>query len=129
MRAVADSPGSRSGGGFCKATTTLKSFASCPLEVVCAVETPVERSKAFLPISLTTPWNFCFGMASMVTSAGWPNCTLTMSLSSTFTSAVMIEVSAIVIRRVLDAGDDGFAFAHRDIGDDSVERCFILCFA
>ena len=51
MRAVADRPGSRVGGGFCSVTTTLKSFASWLLEVVCAVETPVERSTALLPIS------------------------------------------------------------------------------
>ena len=33
----------------------------------------------------------------MVTSAGWPRCTLTMSVSSTLTSDVITDMSAIVI--------------------------------
>src|SRR5271165_5856453 len=79
-------------------TTTLKSFASWLLEVDCAVETPVDRRIALLPISVTTPLNRCFGIASIETSAGSPSLTLTMSVSSTFTSAVITEMSAIVIK-------------------------------
>src|SRR6516162_7795093 len=98
MRAVVDNPGSRLGGGFSIVTTTLKSLASWPPEVVWAVETPVDRSTALLPISVTTPLNRCFGSASMETSAGCPSFTFTISVSSTLTSAVMTEVSAMVIR-------------------------------
>ena len=53
---------------------------------------------ALSPISLTTARKVSLGMASTVTSAGWPVCTFTMSVSSTSTSAVMTDISAIVIR-------------------------------
>ena len=53
---------------------------------------------ALLPISVTIPLNFFFGIASIETSAGCPSFTLTMSVSSTFTSAVMMLISATVIR-------------------------------
>ena len=70
--AVAESPGRRFSGGSCSVTTTLKSFASWLAEVCCEVETPVERTMALLPISVTTALKVFFGIASMVTSAGWP---------------------------------------------------------
>ncbi len=51
--------------------------------------------------------------------------TLTMSVSSTLTSAVMTDMSARVMRveplGVLDADDDGLAFADGDVGDEAVE--------
>src|SRR5271165_6809833 len=70
IRAVVDSPGRRFGGGSWIVTTTLKSFASWLLDVDWAVETPVERKIALLPISVTTPLNRCLGIASIETSAG-----------------------------------------------------------
>ena len=95
--AVDERPGRRLSGGFCNVTTTLKSFASCVVEVCCEVATPVERTIALSPISVTTPVKLLRGMASMVTSAGCPSFTFTMSVSSTFTSEVMTDMSAIVI--------------------------------
>ena len=48
-----------------------------------------------------------------------------MSVSSTLTSAVMTDMSARVIRvepsAVLNADDDGLAFADGDVGDEAVE--------
>ena len=106
--------------------TTLKSFASWLEVVLCDAATPVERRIAVLPISITWPLKVLFGMASMVMSAVWSSFTLTMSVSSTFTSAVMSDMSAIVMMvlagRILDARDHGFAGAHRQIGDHAVER-------
>ncbi len=60
-------------GGSWMVTTTLKSLASWLLDVDCAVETPVDRRIALLPISVTTPLNRCLGMASIDTSAGCPS--------------------------------------------------------
>ena len=63
--AVAESPGRRFSGGSCSVTTTLKSFASWLAEVCCDVETPVERTMALLPISVTTALKVFLGIASM----------------------------------------------------------------
>ena len=52
---------------------------------------------ALLPISVTTALKFFLGIASMVTSAGWPSFTFTISVSSTLTSAVITDMSAIDI--------------------------------
>ena len=52
--AVVDRPGRKSSGGSCKVTTTLKSLASWLAEIRCEVATPVERTMALLPISVTT---------------------------------------------------------------------------
>ncbi len=52
---------------------------------------------AVLPISVTCPLKILLGMASIVMSAVWPSCTLTMSVSSTFTSAVIRDISAMVM--------------------------------
>ena len=49
-----------------------------------------------LPISVTLPVNVWPGIASIVTFAGWPILTVGMSVSSTSTSASMIDMSAIV---------------------------------
>ncbi len=86
---------------------------------------PVERRMAVLPISMTCPLKVLLGMASMVMSAAWPSFTLTMSVSSTFTSAVISDMSAMVMMsdagRVLDAENHGFADAHGQVGDHAVE--------
>src|SRR5579862_683451 len=95
--AVQERPGRISSGGLSSATTTLKSFASWLDVVVCDAAKPVDRTMAVLPISITWPLNVLFGMASIVTSAVWSILTLTMSVSSTFTSAVMSDMSAIVM--------------------------------
>ena len=96
--AVVDSPGRKLSGGCSSVTTTLKSLASSVAMVCCEVETPVERTTALLPISVTLPAKVRLGMASMLTCAGWPILMFTMSVSSTFTSAVMTDMLAIVIR-------------------------------
>ena len=49
-----------------------------------------------LPISVTLPVNVLFGIASIVTFATCPNLTLGMSVSSTSTSASMMDISATV---------------------------------
>ncbi len=94
---VHDKPGRISSGGLSSAITTLKSFASWLDTALCDAAKPVERRIAVLPISITVPLNVLFGIASIVMSAGWPSFTLTMSVSSTFTSAVMTDISAIVM--------------------------------
>src|SRR6516164_11046666 len=89
--AVVERPGRRPDGGLSSVTTTLKSLASSlvvPLVVVVVVW-PVLRLTALWPISVTFPLKVLLGIASMVTSAGWLSLTLTMSVSSTFTSAVI----------------------------------------
>ena len=92
--AVVESPGRSPGGGLSRVTTTLKSLASSVVLVVLAVVVcPVVRLTAAWPISVTRPLKVLLGMASMVTSAGWLSLTLTMSVSSTFTSAVITERS------------------------------------
>src|SRR2546425_973598 len=53
--AVVESPGRRFPGGFVSVTTTLKSFASCVLVVVCVVVSPELRRTACEPISVTLP--------------------------------------------------------------------------
>jgi hypothetical protein len=63
----------------------------------CDVATPVVRSRAWSPTSVTWPLKTLPGRASTVTSAGWFRETLTMSVSSTLTSAVMTDMSARVI--------------------------------
>ena len=63
--AVVESPGRRSGGGSFTVTTTLKSLASSLAVVCCEVATPVERTMALSPISLTTPWKTLCGIASV----------------------------------------------------------------
>ena len=95
--AVVERPGRRSCGASLKVTTTLKSLASSLAVVCCEVERPLERTMALLPISVTLPWKIFFGMASIVTSAGCPSFTFTMSVSSTLTSAVITDMSAMVM--------------------------------
>src|SRR5713226_4355667 len=95
--AVQERPGRMSSGGASSATTTLKSFASWLEVVLCEAAMPVDRTIAVLPISMTWPLKVLLGMASMVTSAVWFILTFTISVSSTFTSAVMIDMSAMVI--------------------------------
>src|SRR5439155_22995241 len=90
--AVVDKPGRKFSGGLASVTTTLKSLASCVLVVVCVVVSPELRSTACEPISVTLPLKIFPGTASMVTSASWPIFTLTMSVSSTFTSAVTTDI-------------------------------------
>ena len=84
--------------GLSSVTTTLKSLASSVPLVDCEVATPLERSSAWSPTRVTWPLYTFPGMASMVTSAAWPIFTFTMSVSSTFTSAVTTLMSAMVIR-------------------------------
>ena len=98
--AVVDSPGRRLGGGSLTVTTTLKSLASWLPVVVWVVARPVERTTALLPISVTSPCITFLGIASMVKSAYWPSFTLTMSVSSTMTSAVTTDISETVMRRL-----------------------------
>src|ERR1039458_3028762 len=95
--AVQDKPGRISSGGSSMAITTLKSLASWLEIALCEAATPVDRRIAVLPISVTWPLNVLLGMASMVTSAVWFSLTLTISVSSTFTSAVMSDMSAMVM--------------------------------
>ena len=52
---------------------------------------------AVLPISITWPLKVLLGMASMVISAAWSSFTLTISVSSTLTSAVISDMSAMVM--------------------------------
>ena len=123
---VQDRPGRISSGGLSNATTTLKSLASWLEMALCEAARPVERRIAVLPISITWPLKVWFGMASMVTSAIWSSFTLTMSVSSTFTSAVISDISAMVMM-VLAAefwtpGTTVSPIAHRKIGHDAVER-------
>ncbi len=98
--AVVERPGRRLSGGFSSVTTTLKSLASWVLVVLCVVANPELRSTACEPISVTLPLNAFPGTASMVTSASCPVLTFTMSVSSTFTSAVTTDISESVIRKL-----------------------------
>ena len=110
-----------------RVTTTLKSLASSVPVVDWLVAIPVVRRKAWSPTSVTWPLKMRPGRASTVTSTPWLSLTLTMSVSSTLTSAVMTrhvgeghEGGAF---GVLDAEDDGFAFADGDVGDEAVKGC------
>src|ERR1700682_3422554 len=94
---VQESPGRISSGGLSNAITTLKSLASWLEMALWLAATPVERKIAVLPISVTWPLKILLGMASIVTSATWLRWTLTISVSSTLTSAVMSDISAMVI--------------------------------
>ena len=96
--AVVERPGRSSSEGSSSVTTTLKSLASSVPVVDCEVAMPVERSRAWSPTRVTWPLKTLPGKASTVTSAGWPIWTLTMSVSSTLTSAVMTLMSARVMR-------------------------------
>ena len=95
--AVAESPGRSSGGGLVRVTTTLKSLASSVPVVLWLVAIPVERRMAWSPTSVTCPEKSLPGKASTATSTGCPMVTLTISVSSTLTSAVMTERSANVM--------------------------------
>src|SRR6266566_1986149 len=95
--AVQESPGRISRGGLSRATTTLKSLASWLEMALWEAAIPVERRMAVLPISLTWPLKVLLGIASMVTSTAWLSFTLTISVSSTLTSAVMRDISAMVM--------------------------------
>src|SRR3569833_4508363 len=86
---VHDRPGRISSGGLSSAITTLKSLASWLDVVLWDAATPVDRTIAVLPISITWPSKVRLGIASIVTLAGWLSRTFTMSVSSTLTSAVM----------------------------------------
>src|SRR5690242_7984104 len=97
-----DKPGRISSGGSSSAMVTLKSFASWLEVLLCEAATPVDRRIAVLPISMTCPLNVLLGIASIVISAGWSSFTFTISVSSTFTSAVMSDISAMVMM-VLEA--------------------------
>ena len=106
--------------------TTLKSLASWLEVALCDAARPVDRRIAVLPISITLPVKVRFGIASMVTLADWPTCTLTMSVSSTFTSAVISDISAMVM--MVDAaefctpGTTVSPDAHRQVGDHAIQR-------
>ena len=82
------------------ATTTLKSLASWLEMALWEAATPVERRMAVSPISVTWPLKVRLGTASMVISDTWPSFTFTISVSSTLTSAVMRDISAMVMMRV-----------------------------
>src|SRR5579875_581597 len=92
-----DRPGRISSGGESSAMTTLKSLASWLEVALCEAARPLERRMAVLPMSVTLPVKVLLGMASMVMLAVWPRWTLTMSVSSTFTSAVISDISAMVM--------------------------------
>ncbi len=55
---------------------------------------------ALLPISVTLPEKVLSGIASIFTSAVCPSRTLTMSVSSTLTSAVTDDISAMVMTKL-----------------------------
>ena len=122
--AVAESPGRRFSGGSCSVTTTLKSFASWLAEVCCEVETPVERTMALLPISVTTALNVFLGIASMLTSAGWPSLHVDdvgfVHLDFGGDDGHVGQSHERAARRILDADDDGLAFPHRQVRDHAV---------
>src|SRR5260370_32049217 len=93
--AVQESPGRILSGGSSGAITTLKSLASWLDTALWEAARPVERRMAVLPISTTWPLYVLFGMASIAMSAFWSSFTLTISVSSTLTSAVISDMSAI----------------------------------
>src|SRR5438874_5416256 len=103
--AVQERPGRILSGGLSSATTTRKSLASWLDTLLCDAARPVERTMAVLPISVTCPLKTLFGMASIVTSATWFILMLTMSVSSTLTSAVINDMSAMVM--MIDPGRIG----------------------
>jgi len=82
--AVVERPGRRSCGGSVTVTTTLKSLASSAGSGL--LESPRRWSGRWHgpPISETVPWKTFLGMASIVTSGGLTQGTLTISVSSTF---------------------------------------------
>src|ERR1039458_788999 len=95
--AVQDRPGRISSGGSSMATTTLKSLASWLETALWEAARPVERRMAVLPISMTWPLKVLLGMGSTVMSAVTSSARLTMAVSSTFPSAVIRDMSAIVM--------------------------------
>ncbi len=70
------------------------------LVVVCVVVSPELRSTACEPTSVTLPLKTFPGTASIVTSASCPSFTFTMSVSSTFTSAVTTDISESVMMKL-----------------------------
>ena len=113
------------GGSVSVITTTLENtFASWLLVVDCVVARPEVRRTACEPICVTLPLKIFPGIASMVTSASCPIRTFTMSVSSTFTSAVTTrhirqrhQKAAV---RVLNARHHVIADTLRQIAHDAV---------
>src|SRR5258708_38783265 len=86
--AVEERPGRRADGGSASVTTTLKSFASWLVAAAWEVGTPVERTMALSPISLTMPWKPLGGSSELGTAVGRPACTWTLWVSTTFIRAL-----------------------------------------
>ena len=127
--AVVERPG-RSRRGGCRAgvwsrvTTTLKSLASSVPVVDCEVAMPVVRSRAWSPTSVTWPLKVRPGRASTVTSAAWPRDVddvgfIDLDLGGD--DGHVGEGHQGGALGVLDADDDGLAFADGDVGDEAVE--------
>src|SRR5579883_1077790 len=93
--AVAERPGRNPGGGLSSVTETVKSLASpwlvAVLRLLLVVVWPDVELTALIPISVTRPLNVLSGIASMLTSAGCPYLMPRMSVSSTFTTALITE--------------------------------------
>jgi len=70
-------------GGFCNVTVTLKSLLPDSIRCFADVATPVERTRALSPDFSDARFENLTGKASMVTSAGLPRRTFTISVSST----------------------------------------------
>jgi len=94
-------------------TTTLKSFASWLLVVVCVVAKPELRRNRLQPIFVTLPLNTCPGSRQSSASASWANFYVTMSVSSISLPKVTMDISESVIkklpRRVLNPRHHVFA--------------------
>ena len=119
-----------SGGLSMSVTTTLKSFASWLLPVLlrsryagrAQQRVVADLGHHALELLLRNRVDGDLGRL--------PSFTFTMSVSSTFTSAVITEISASVIsvraRRVLNADHHRLALAHRQVGHHAVKRRAIL---
>jgi len=100
--AVVDRPGRKFSGGFGQRHDDLEIFRSCVLVVVCVVVSPETGDKAQPAIqSLSLLPLKIFSRHCVDRHVGLlAQFTLTMSVSSTFTSAVTTDISESVIRKL-----------------------------
>ena len=123
--AVQERPGRRSSEGLSRVTTTLKSLASSVPVVDCEVATPVERSSAWSPTRVTWPLKTLLGKRVDGDFGGLAELDIhdvgLVDLDLGGDDAHVGEGHEGRSLGVLDAVDDGLAFADRLVGDDAVK--------
>src|SRR5882724_5995798 len=115
--AVVDRPGRRFSGGFASVTTTLKSFASCVLVVVCVVVSPDLRHFAFENLS----WHGVNGHVGLLAQFHVDDIRF-VDLHFGRHHRHIREGHDEAARRVLHSHYDIVAYALRQIAHDPIDR-------